>query len=276
MNRSESILSYQPRRPAPWNAVHLAAIVIFYLAAQTVVVLLATAILGAETVRPPTIYDPDKLNAGHVVAQMLKDADAWLLLICIVSAVVVAPVVEEFLFRVVLQSWLEKLQRRWRRRMPTLRLVPRAVGPIALTSLFFARLHFRVDGPELNVKFLTFLLAGNSVASLLTLVFAVVVLRWNAGATAADLGWMPRRLPADIGLGLLMFGVVAGPIYALQIWLSLSLPKYLAPDPFTLLLLAIVLGSLYYRTHRIVPIVVLHAALNGTSLALALLARLAV
>jgi len=32
---------------------------------------------------------------------------------------------------------------------------------------------------------------------------------------------------------------------------------------------ALVLGTLYYRTHRLLPLIVLHAALNGTSLLLA-------
>ena len=47
------------------------------------------------------------------------------------------------------------------------------------------------------------------------------------------------------------------------------LPEYIAPDPFPLFFFAVALGAVYYRTHRIVPVIVLHAVLNGTSLVLA-------
>jgi membrane protease YdiL (CAAX protease family) len=46
------------------------------------------------------------------------------------------------------------------------------------------------------------------------------------------------------------------------------LPSYVAADPFTLFPFALVLGTLYCRAHRIVPAIVLHAALNTTSLVL--------
>ena len=50
------------------------------------------------------------------------------------------------------------------------------------------------------------------------------------------------------------------------------LPKYLAPDPLTLFLFAVLLGTLYHRTHRGVPAMVAHAMLNATSLLLAVVA----
>ena len=41
-----------------------------------------------------------------------------------------------------------------------------------------------------------------------------------------------------------------------------------APDPIPLFFLALVLGTLYHRTHRIAPSLVLHMAFNATSIAL--------
>ena len=70
-------------------------------------------------------------------------------------------------------------------------------------------------------------------------------------------------------LGLVTFFAVATPIYVLQMILGNSLPKYLAPDPFALFALSIVLGFLYARTHRIVPSIVVHMSLNTLSLAMA-------
>ena len=80
------------------------------------------------------------------MGQLIAEGNVWVFLLCVISAAVVAPISEEFLFRVLLQGWLEALEHRWRRQMPTLRrLIPRGTGPILLTSLLFARLHFRVE-----------------------------------------------------------------------------------------------------------------------------------
>jgi membrane protease YdiL (CAAX protease family) len=65
---------------------------------------------------------------------------------------------------------------------------------------------------------------------------------------------------------------VAVPVFGLQWALKSVFPEHIAPDPIPLLLFASVLGFLYFRTHRIVPSIVLHMALNGTTMAMTLLA----
>jgi hypothetical protein len=145
------------------------------------------------------------------------------------------------------------------------------VGPIFLSSFLFARAHFRTAAPAMNLYYVTLLLVGNMLASLLTMGLAIGLLRLRVRASAADFGWVPEKLLADLRLGLLAFVAVAAPLYILQLALSLSLPKYFAPDPFTLFVFALVLGTLYYRTHRIVPAIVVHMSLNATTLAMALL-----
>jgi hypothetical protein len=97
----------------------------------------------------------------------------------------------------------------------------------------------------------------------------VAWLRGRVGATAADLGWTPKTASGDVKLGLATFAAIAAPIYAVQITFQYLLPANLAPDPAPLFFFALVLGALYYRTHRLLPLIVLHAALNGTSLLLA-------
>jgi hypothetical protein len=141
-----------------------------------------------------------------------------------------------------------------------------------LASVLFGAMHFRVAGPQINEHSVVFMMVGNVAVSVLTLFFAVGLLRLRVGATAADLGWAPQKLPSDVGLGLVSFAAIAVPIYVAQLVLVYAVfPKYLAPDPVSLFLLALVLGTLYYRTHRIVPSIVVHAALNATSLVIALL-----
>jgi membrane protease YdiL (CAAX protease family) len=231
---------------------------------------MADAFLGPKALGTPAAYDANGSQAEHVVAQLISDGNPWVFLLCVVSAGLVAPITEEFFFRVLLQGWLEALQHRWRRQMPALRrLVPGGSGAILLTSLLFARLHFRVDAPPINLRFLVFLLAGDAGTRLLTSAFAVVWLRWRVGATAADLGWMPKTSVGDVKLGLVAFMAVGAPVYAVQMGFRCLLPSCIAPDPLPLFFFALVLGTLYYRTHRILPSIVLHAALNGTSLMLA-------
>jgi membrane protease YdiL (CAAX protease family) len=48
------------------------------------------------------------------------------------------------------------------------------------------------------------------------------------------------------------------------------LPKDVVADPIPIFFLALVLGTLYYRTHRIAASLVLHMAFNATGVAIAL------
>jgi membrane protease YdiL (CAAX protease family) len=269
-SQRQPVVPYQPRRPVPWGGLDLLLVVVFYLAAQSGAAELAGVVSGPSTIRPSVGYNPERSNAAHPLARLVAEGNPWVLLLCFVSAVIAAPLFEEFLFRVLLQGWLEALERRWRRQMPTLRrLVPRAFGPIMLASLLFAAMHFRVAGPPINTHSTVFLLAGSATVSLLTMIFAICLVRWRVRATAADLGWAPRKLLRDIGLGLGGLAAVIAPVYAMQITLGSWLPDYLAPDPIPLFFLALVLGTLYFRTHRMAPSMAVHAALNATSLALA-------
>ena len=58
-------------------------------------------------------------------------------------AVVVAPLFEEFFYRVLLQGWLEAVWSRRRRKQRKLRTAPLAWVPILCPALFFAIQHFR-------------------------------------------------------------------------------------------------------------------------------------
>ena len=219
---------------------------------------------------PAAGYDPDQSSAEHPLAKLVIEGGGWILVLCFVSAVIVAPLVEEFLFRVLLQGWLEALEHRWRRQMPTLRrLVPRAFLAIFVVSVLFAVMHFRVAGPPVETRTTAILLASNALASLLTTAFALGWMRWHVRATAADLGWSPENLWGDLWLGLGGLAAVAAPLYATQIALNSLLPPTVAPDPIPLFFLAVALGTLYYRTHRILPSLVVHAGLNAVSMVLA-------
>ena len=78
-----------------------------------------------------------------------------------------------------------------------------------------------------------------------------------------------RELAQDMVLGAGMCLAVAPAVYGLQAALWFALPAGVPADPITMLLFGSVLGTLYYRTQRIVPSIAAHMALNGVSLALA-------
>ena len=264
------VLPYQPRREVAGRAGDLLAVLLVGMVGLAVAQVLVGWLLGPELTTPPPIYDAEQSSTAHLISRLIAEGDLGYFLLCGLAGAVVAPIVEEFFFRLLLQGWLEASQRRFRKDMPTLsRLAPGAVGPILIASLLFARMHFRVDAPMGHPYYRLAMILGTSAASLLIFAFAIRWLQVRAGATAADLGWSSKHFFADVRLGLLAFAGLAVPIYGVQFGFSMVLPKYIAPDPFALFALAIALGILYHRTHRIVPAIVLHMSLNTTSLVMA-------
>jgi membrane protease YdiL (CAAX protease family) len=217
------------------------------------------------------VRDGAALETIHPLARVLLESrSAWAIFACITMAVVIAPITEEILFRLLLQGWLEAVERRLRRRSPGLRRVAAGILSVALSSLLFAALHIRTPSPRRDVDTIVFFLCARAVANLLTVGLTMCWLRFSAGATLADLGIVPRKLAADVKLGMLAYLAVTVPVYAVMIAMTNLLPPNAVADPVPLLLLAAVLGGLYFRTHRIVPSIVLHMAFNATGVLVAL------
>ncbi len=212
--------------------------------------------------------DRELLEKAHPLLKLLyQRRDPWTILLVVLSAVVVVPIAEEFLFRLVLQGWLESAELRLRRWRPGLLSLRPGVWPIVLASLLFAAPHARSAAPPEDLERLMLQMTIPLIAYPLILALAVAWLRLRSGATAVDLGVVPSRFFSDCRTGILAFLAVAVPIYGLQGLLSQILD---VPDPITLFFFASTLGFLYGRTHRLVPAIVLHMALNGSSLAIAL------
>jgi len=128
----------------------------------------------------------------HPMIEMFVDQPSpWLIGLIAFLVVLVAPISEELIVRVLLQGWLERFEAAHRRKT-FLRRLPRGLLPILISSVFFALMH-----------------AGSG------------------------------------------------------------------PDPVPIFFLALGLGYLYQRTHRIWPGVAMHMSLNGSS-TVALLLGLAI
>jgi membrane protease YdiL (CAAX protease family) len=210
------------------------------------------------------------INLQHpLVVVMSTDPSPLTLTICLLSAVVVAPIAEEFLFRLLLQGWLEAVERRLRRQIPFLRHTMRGLMPVAISASVFALMHWREAAPPNPAHYFLGLIAGGA-AYLLMVGFAIALVKVRVGAGAVDLGLVPAKIGRDVVIGLVAALAILAPIYLLQVLVQTYLtPAKVAGDPVTLVFFAAVLGTLYARTHRIVPAITLHMALNLSSLAMA-------
>ena len=264
--RGQPIVPYEARRPVPWRWRHvLIVFAVFELPAG-----LGLLAGGAGPAAPDPATASEQFDTQHPIVALLQ-ADgslaAWLL--CGLLAVVVAPVVEEFTYRLLLQGRLEADERRWRRRIAFLRRLPSGTIAVVLVSTLFALRHFRTAQPTMSPDVIMQSMVLHAVWSGLTFAFALVLLRTGSGATWSDLGFASKRLLGDLRLGLWGFAAVCTPVVFLQYVTLVHLqPQGVSGDPIPLLPLALMLGLLYYRTHRLAPAIVLHMAFNATNLVL--------
>lgn len=264
LNRGLPVLPYTRRRPVPWGALHVAAIAVWTVLALW----LAVRWFDIPVSSPGLPTTEDTARPHHLVILIQESHTLPTFLLCFLSAVIVAPIVEEFLFRLVLQGWLEAVEMQFRRRIPLLRRLMPGALPVVLVAVVFAGAHYRGPSPPLDVHAIVDLILANMAAHLTALLFGVGLLRWDAGARAEDFGIVRQKWLEDIRLGVLTFLALAAVIYLLKLALSARLGQNVA-DPLALFPFALTLGVLYYRTHRLMPCIVLHMSLNFTSLMMA-------
>ncbi len=189
----------------------------------------------------------------HPLVELVKnDPNVAFLVLSFFTAVVVAPFCEEYLFRVLLQGWLEKL------------------------------VFEKVDGP-------TLLAGGPSAEDLRESQWPDI----SSGARAFDEEsptlpdseetnpYAASELPADLSkptdskhLPVSRRRFAPAPILASSTIFALMHLTH-GPDWVALLVLALGIGYLYQRTHRILPCIVVHFLLNACSVAMLLLSLLA-
>jgi membrane protease YdiL (CAAX protease family) len=259
------VLPLEPRRQVPWNALDLFIVFVFFVMVSGVMFFVIEHILDPEIVKP---VDGADAETTHAIVQLFRDGNPWTIMLCIISAVVVAPIVEEFLFRVLLQGWLERVDYNLGPILPGMRrFIPWGMSPIILSSAIFAVVHFRIASPPLNPLYLLYLLVGNCLVGIATAVFAALLIGIKNIAKPSDFGFVAKKIPQDTAIGLTAAAAVVLPIIVFQTVLTKILPiKSIATDPLPLFFFALALGFLYCRTHRIVASIVLHMSLNATSL----------
>jgi membrane protease YdiL (CAAX protease family) len=159
-----------------------------------------------------------------------KDPDGSILVAAFFAAVLFAPICEEITFRLLLQGWLEKWEDArlgWRRMAaPEIATEPTPLQADAMVPIEPSPEPFVADDADV----------ASAPAPELSPIH---------GPFGLPHGWAPI-LVSSLLFALAHFGI--------------------GPDPIPLFLLALVLGYVYQRTHRIVPCMVTHALFNSLTL----------
>ena len=173
------------------------------------------------------LFFPNQMS-GHPLIKMLREAPPAPIVFFLsgVFAVVVAPICEEITFRLLLQGWLERWedeQLGWRRK---------ATSEPPIEQVASAHDDGTV-APDQPIHTDTSPIVADDLS------FESEPPR--RGIAGLPYGWFPIMISAT-AFGLAHFGY--------------------GPEPVPLFLLALVLGYLYQRTHRIIPGIVAHALFN--------------
>jgi membrane protease YdiL (CAAX protease family) len=186
-----------------------------------------------------TVWFPTK----HPLIVMLKqDTSTWLLAQAVFSAVIVAPVFEEFFVRILLQGWLENVAQAFHFRASGRGDVGRIYSDLS-QFVFHGTSGLRRSAGQPVCR-------ADSVSAHSSSDFAETTPGDSTRAAPAAGLATPLARPAIWPI------LVSAGLFALAHWGH-------GPDPIPLFVLAVGLGYMYQRTHRILPCMVVHFLLNG-------------
>ncbi len=263
-------IPFQPREAVPWNGWDLLLIFVawFLLTGICTAVCMEMQLSSSIRETPLTQEQTQELLKEHTITRLVvsgRDAPSVFLLV-VLSGVIIVPIGEEFLFRLLLQGFAEKREAGLRRLFttPFSRSFLRGSLSVLFSSVIFAGVHLRsTTEPGSFQKYYDALL-GMMIGHLFLLVFAPLYLIVVRGASLADLGIRWRKIPGDCLLGVLASVVILPPVYLMNYGVTNLIGDVgIALDPIPLFLFAVGLAVLYYRTHRIVPGIVVHSLFNG-------------
>lgn len=256
------------RRPVPWTGPEVALLFLLWallvsVSSRTVFELAGVALTeevfaksedAAQTIQPTT---------RHPLTQFLQKRreSPVFLWIALFSAVIAAPLAEEFFYRLILQGWVEKAAGPLRKIGP--------VFAVLFVSILFAAVHggTRVERP---VDFLFCALLGVGIGHVLAVSFAWAYLRFLYGKSVLNFLWSSNAFRDDVRRVGFAFLLAIPTVLGLNAWVQMCFPETVT-DPVPIFLLSIILGTVFYRTGRVFPCIALHALFNGFSFALAIL-----
>ena len=289
---------FPPRRPriVPWGISAIVPVLVIFLLTLSLSQWFVKQVFPGpldflrqedKTLAVPT--DPEtvesltreELAEQHPLTILMQKSgrNPLVILVCFLTAVIVAPLSEELVFRVVMQCGIASTLRREFGPTAWVRL------PVLLTALFFAAIHFRLPSqPEIDQQYIDKLfkdMMGTMVGSLIAVAIVIVILRSFYRIRRSDIGlWegaallrpaTVRRIGRDALGALLLFLMMIIPItivkfavgmFAKSDWAAAHGLSGSMVDPVPLFLFALVIGTLYDRTRRLASVFFLHAFFN--------------
>ncbi len=263
------LLGVKPKRTflPGWSGWDVAFVLLITMASQSLAVLTASWWFPVE----PAAHSTNTQEAIHPLILYLQSTPTLgAVVVCMFSAVVVAPVVEEYFFRVLLLGWLEQKESLLRQRGAWPARIPQGLVSAALSALVFGLVHWHTIDPQgesLDSRLDWVKIAVGSIASAIAMAISLVALVAQGRANRDSLGWPPAAWLPLVVTGMLALIALLPAVYLTQIVLKLNLPTWIAPDPIPLFILGLGLALLYQRTGHILPCIVVHVLFNNLSLA---------
>ncbi len=214
----------------------------------------------------------EELGLHPVLVLIQSDPRPSTFVACLLMVAVVAPLAEEFVFRLVLLGYFLQQEKRWRLRWPAVRSFPRAGFPVALISAWFAGLHARRTEQLPNPEAIWSGLLFTSFIGLLAVATVIKLAGAKSGPFFANLGFSRSRFLTDVRLGAIGFLALTPPLSLLQAGLMPVFAKWgVVPDPIPIFALSVALGVLFASTGRITSCLILHMLHNLASFLLLVL-----
>jgi len=240
----------------PWTGLD----VLLFLALWHVAMLVGATVVAVAS--PNQAEATNTIETAHPIVQLIeqgKTLSPAFLVVAFLTLVIVAPLIEEFLFRLLLQGWLEAKLCQFR--------VPSASGvAIVAVSLCFASLH---TGKQESSSIQAFFY-GFSVMIILGLSIFVggmvyLVRKRNVKITSCLFGTERFFHPQFFSrTGYCLLAIVL--IFSVGALLLAAFPIDTV-RPIVIFFFSLLLGALYSRTKNLSYCIFLHAFWNGTLLA---------
>jgi membrane protease YdiL (CAAX protease family) len=253
------------KRAVPWTGIDVFLFFVLWAGAQV-----GCQVFCFHFIAPPVDPQNQAVNTSgeneHPLVPLIQyeKNSPLVLFVAFLTAAVSAPLTEEFLFRLLLQGWLETKLYRFS--------LPARYPAVIIVSLIFAAIHGG-NRTTMDTETLYYVFASYAAANLMLFAAGIAYLILVRKMTMSEClfgtdrqFFHPRFFTyAGYCLGAIFL------IYVLNIIVNVSFSGY-NTDPIPVFVLSVILGILYSRTRNLSYCVLMHACLNGISLLLVYLA----
>ncbi len=209
-----------------------------------------------------SLYIPEQ---HPMIESIQNDSDPQLFLFAAANAVLLAPIVEEFMFRVVLQGWLERVIPPWLASFNSQSDTDVIETSDVIKATVVATESETSDSPALRDDPIA--PAAHSTSAEVDTNDAEAASQYNPFTTPVVDHPTVTRIDVESPQPALRSWAAWLPILVSSALFSVVHIGQ-GPAPIPIFFLALVLGYVYQRTHRVLPCIVAHMSLNAFSMAI--------